>query len=97
MKQAPSRRCSDCPKRTKAVCHHAFGVFWCIKSGEGEGCEHPLDDVAEAWSMDGWTPGSGESAPIAMSVVETPNPATKSDARSKIQAEEPPPLSDSDY
>ena len=42
MKHALARRCSDCPKRTKAVCHLAFGVFWCIKSGDGDGCGNPL-------------------------------------------------------
>ena len=101
MKHALARRCSDCPKRTKAVCHLAFGVFWCIKSGDGEGCDHPLDGVAEAW---------GKCRTDSMSVVESPKLATHGNARAKIPsvktsfvqleltaATDKPPLSDSDY
>lgn len=112
MKHAPARRCSDCPKRTKAVCRHAFGVFWCIKSCDGEGCAHPLDGVAEAWSkaVERMGARSCKSVPVDLSVVETPRLATHGDVRVKmssrkttfiqldlIAAEEPPPLTDSDY
>ena len=40
-------RCASCD--TMADCRRAFGKFWNDKSTNGEGCEHPLDDVAEAW------------------------------------------------
>lgn len=92
MKHAPARRCSDCPKRTKAVCRHAFGVFWCIKSCDGEGCAHPLDDVAEAWSNAGWTPDKGKSVPIELPMTNEKRPLVQPNL-----AFEPPPLTDDDY
>lgn len=49
------RRCEECPEGTRIVCKFAFGKFWGDKSRDGEGCEHPLDDVAEAWYAQGWT------------------------------------------
>lgn len=110
MKHAPARRCSDCPKQTKAVCHHAFGVFWCIKSGDGEGCDNPLDGVAEEWIKAGLTPGSCKSVSVDLSVVDHTKLSNPLDKRAKIPsiktafvqldltaAEEPPLLSDSDY
>ena len=50
------RKCSECPEWTRTVCKHAFAERWNEKSHGGEGCDHPLDDVAEAWRKAGWTP-----------------------------------------
>ena len=50
------RKCEACPAWTRTVCRHAFGKFWGDKSTNGEGCDFPLDDVAEAWRKAGWTP-----------------------------------------
>ena len=50
------RRCGECPPWTQTVCRHAFGKYWNDKSSGGEGCDHPLDDVAEEWRKAGWTP-----------------------------------------
>lgn len=100
MKHALSRRCGDCPKRTKAVCRHAFGVFWCIKSCDGEGCAHPPDDVAEAWRKAGWTPGTGMSAPQETPVVDVKKPVERKMKRRYVQEEllnATMPLTDDDY
>lgn len=51
------RKCSECPGKVQAVCRHAFGRYWAAKSGNGTGCHHPLDTVAEAWYAAGWVPG----------------------------------------
>ena len=51
------RKCSECPGKVQAVCRHAFGQHWAAKSGNGTGCQHPLDTVAEAWYAAGWVPG----------------------------------------
>lgn len=100
MKHAPAKRCSDCPKRTKAVCRHAFGVFWCIKSCDGEGCAHPLDGVAEAWSNAGLTPGTEMSAPQETPVVDVKKPVERKMKRRYVQEEllnATMPLTDDDY
>ena len=100
MKHALARRCSDCQKRTKAVCHHAFGVFWCIKSGDGEGCDHPPDDVAEAWRKAGWTPGTVMSAQQETPVVDVKKPVERKMKRRYVQEElfnATMPLTDDDY
>lgn len=100
MKHALARRCCDCPKRTKAVCRHAFGVFWCIKSCDGEGCAHPLDDVAEAWRKAGWTLGTGMSAPQETPVVDVKKPVERKMKRRYVQEEllnATMPLTDDDY
>lgn len=60
------RRCENCPEWTQTVCRHAFGAYWCDKSGDGTGCRYPLDEVAEAWRKAGWKPGKGESIPIVL-------------------------------
>ena len=52
------RKCAECPAEVQAVCRHAFGKFWDEKSGGGEGCDYPLDSVAESWYAKGWRPGS---------------------------------------
>lgn len=68
------RKCAECPEWTQTVCRHAFGKFWNDKSSNGEGCEHPLDDVAEAWSKAGWTPEAGATRRI---VLPLPGPLPK--------------------
>lgn len=60
------RRCEKCPTWTQTVCRHAFGKFWDVKSRNGEGCDYPLDDVAEAWRKAGWAPDAPESAKTAI-------------------------------
>ena len=57
---AVKRRCADCPPWTQTVCRHAFAAFWNAKSGNGEGCDYPLDGVAEAWRKAGWTHPSSD-------------------------------------
>lgn len=64
------RKCRKCPEPTKAVCKHAFGVYWCVKSLDGEGCDHPLDEVAEAWRK---ANRKGETVPIALPTKEADN------------------------
>ena len=58
-----ARKCADCPAETVKVCRHTFGVNWGDKSRNGEGCDHPLDDVAEAWKAAGW---KGETVPFQL-------------------------------
>jgi len=48
------RRCADCPANVFAVCRHAFGDKWGEKSSDGQGCNHPMDKVAEQWMAHGW-------------------------------------------
>lgn len=64
------RKCRKCRERTKAVCKHAFGAYWCVKSLDGEGCDHPLDVVAEAWEKENW---KGKTVPIALPPKDTVN------------------------
>lgn len=60
-----TRNCGECPEWTRTVCRHAFGKFWADKSGGGEGCDHPLDGVAEAWRKAGWKPDAQRAAKTA--------------------------------
>ena len=53
---ALTRKCAVCPTWTQTVCKHAFAERWQEKSRNGEGCDHPLDEAAEAWRKAGWTP-----------------------------------------
>ena len=53
---ALTRQCAACPTWTQTVCKHAFAERWKEKSRNGEGCDNPLDEVAEAWRDAGWTP-----------------------------------------
>lgn len=65
-----TRKCGDCPPWTQTVCRHAFGKYWADKSSGGEGCDHPLDGVAEAWRKAGWTPDApnrAENAHVSVS------------------------------
>ena len=57
------RKCEVCPAEVVAVCRHAFGKFWNMKSRNGEGCDYPLDGVAEAWREAGW---KGETVPFQL-------------------------------
>ena len=98
------RKCKDCPTWTQTVCRYAFGVFWCVKSGDGEGCRNPLDDVAETWRKAGWTPDKGKAVPITLPVGEPPKVVRKPQPKKVAQVQldlvpkpEPPPLSDDDY
>ena len=64
-----ARRCEACPECVAVVCRHAFGIFWGDKSRDGEGCEHPLDGVAEVWRRAGWTPNAPQprqKAPVSV-------------------------------
>lgn len=60
------RKCAECPEWTQIVCRHAFGKFWADKSGNGEGCDYPLDDVAESWRKRGWSPDKGETTRLTL-------------------------------
>ncbi len=60
---ALTRKCEVCPEDTRKVCRYAFGLLWCIKSSDGQGCDHPLDDVAEAWRKNGWLPAAEPQPP----------------------------------
>lgn len=61
-----TRKCADCPEWTRTVCRHMLGKFWNDKSRNGEGCEHPVDCVAEAWKVQGWTPEKGTTKTITL-------------------------------
>ena len=60
------RKCEVCPAEVMAVCRYAFGKYWNDKSKNGEGCDHPLDGVAEAWKKAGWTPKDGETVGLVL-------------------------------
>ena len=65
------RRCEECPEWTQTVCRHVFGKFWNDKSRSGEGCNHPLDGVAEAWRRAGWkldARRAAKTAPVSAAV-----------------------------
>jgi len=82
---AVKRRCADCPPWTQTVCRHAFAAFWNAKSGNGEGCDYPLDDVAEAWRKAGWTPDKGATKAITLPLPSAPRrPATVSMTQLKL-------------
>lgn len=65
------RRCEECPADVQAVCRHAFGKFWGVKSHGGEGCDYPLDDAAKAWYAAGWKPGTA-GVPITLPLPKMP-------------------------
>ena len=67
------RRCEKCPPATQTVCRHAFGKFWNDRSNCGEGCDNPLDDVAESWRKAGWTPGKVATEAVTITLpIPTP-------------------------
>lgn len=79
------RRCEACPERVAAVCRHAFGSYWGGKSRNGEGCDRPLDGVAEAWYARGWTPAAPQprekacrSVPLAEGMIALAVPSDAS-------------------
>ena len=64
------QKCEIC-----AAIHHckaAFGKFWPEKSNGGEGCDHPLDGVADAWREAGWTPDKGTTKTITLPLPSRP-------------------------
>lgn len=67
-----ARKCAECPADTAAACRHAFGANWGDKSRNGEGCDHPLDGVAEAWREAGWTPDKGATKIITLPIPSRP-------------------------
>ena len=79
------RKCEECPAEVQAVCRHAFGKFWGVKSHGGEGCDYPLDGVAEAWRKAGWTPDKGATKAITLPLQSAPRrPATVSKTQLKM-------------
>ena len=68
------RKCEVCPAEVMAVCRHVFGKYWADKSRNGEGCNHPIDDVADAWYAKGWTPDEGEAEHVVLSIT-LPHPS----------------------
>ena len=82
------RRCEKCPPWTQTVCRHAFGKYWNGKSSGGEGCDHPLDDVAEAWRKAGWKPGTDATVKLTLPLDGAPKMPTRPrrPTASKIQS-----------
>jgi len=82
------RKCEVCPAEVQAVCRHAFGKFWGEKSSNGEGCDHPLDAVAEAWYARGWKPGTGATTSLTLPLDGAPKMPTRPrrPTASKIQS-----------
>ena len=82
------RKCEACPTEVMAVCRHAFGKYWNDKSTNGEGCDFPLDDVAEAWYARGWKPGTGATVGLALPLDGAPKMPTRPrrPTASKIQS-----------
>lgn len=103
------RNCKDCPERTAAVCRYVFGKYWVDKSLNGEGCNYPLDEVAEAWYARGWMLNTDKTVTLTPPVRKTPKPAPSKAVRTVspkkksyvqldlVQTAELPPLSDDDY
>ena len=67
-----TRKCEACPAEVMAVCRHAFGKYWGDKSTNGEGCDFPLDDVAEAWYAAGWKSGTGATMSLTLPLKDAP-------------------------
>lgn len=82
------RKCEACPAEVMAVCRHAFGKYWGDKSTNGEGCDFPLDDVAEAWYARGWKPGTGATMSLTLPLKDVPKMQTRPrrPTASKIQS-----------
>ena len=82
------RKCEVCPAEVQAVCRHAFGKYWNDKSTNGEGCDFPLDDVAEAWYARGWKPGTGATISLTLPLKDVPKMPTRPrrPTASKIQS-----------
>lgn len=71
------RKCEACPAEVMAVCRHAFGKYWNDKSMDGEGCDYPLDAVAEAWYARGWKPGTGATISLTLPLKDVPKMPTR--------------------
>ena len=82
------RKCEACPTEVMAVCRHAFGKYWNDKSTNGEGCDYPLDAVAEAWYAAGWKPGTGATISLTLPLDGAPKMPTRPrrPTASKIQS-----------
>ena len=82
------RKCEACPTEVMAVCRHAFGKYWGDKSTNGEGCDFPLDAVAEAWYARGWKPGTGATMSLTLPLDVAPKMPTRPrrPTASKIQS-----------
>lgn len=82
------RKCGECPAEVQTVCKHAFGKYWGDKSTNGEGCDFPLDDVAEAWYARGWKPGTGATISLTLPPKDVPKMPTRPrrPTASKIQS-----------
>lgn len=82
------RKCEECPTDVQAVCRHAFGKFWGVKSHDGEGCDYPLDGVAKAWYAKGWKPGTGATVKLTLPLDGAPKMPTcpRRPTASKIQS-----------
>lgn len=103
------RNCNDCPERTVAVCRYVFGKYWVDKSLNGEGCDYPLDEVAEAWYARGWKLDTGKAVTLTPPVKKVPKPAPPKSTRimptkkktyiqfDLLPTADLPPLSDDDY
>lgn len=103
------RNCKDCPERTEAVCRYVFGKYWVDKSLNGEGCDYPLDEVAEAWYARGWKLDMGKVVTLTPPVKKVAKPAPTKVARTMppkkksyvqldlVPTTDLPPLSDDDY
>lgn len=103
------RHCKDCHERTEAVCRYVFGKYWVDKSMNGEGCDYPLDEVAEAWYARGWKLDTGKAVTLTPPVKKVPKPAPPKVARTMppknksyvqldlVPTTDLPPLSDDDY
>jgi hypothetical protein len=82
------RKCEECLADVQAVCRHAFGKYWNDKSTNGEGCDYPLDAVAEAWYARGWKPGTGATMRLTLPLKDAPKMPTRPrrPTASKIQS-----------
>lgn len=69
---AVKRRCADCPPWTQTVCRHVWNKWWNARSHDGEGCNTPMDDVAEAWRKAGWTPEQGVTKRLTLPLPTRP-------------------------
>ena len=82
------RKCEACPAEVQAVCRHAFGKVWGVKSHGGEGCDYPLDDAAKAWYAAGWKPGTDATISLTLPLKDEPKMPTRPrrPTASKIQS-----------
>lgn len=87
-----TRKCAECPAETVKVCRHAFGNLWKDKSNNGEGCDSPMDHVAEAWKAAGW---KGETVPVTVPLALPKAPVRPLRRPTVANAQERAPVSES--